>query len=107
MVKLPTEKEIIAQLDSVIDPEINISITDMGLIYGVEAKEINKKEVAIIVTMTLTTIGCPLYDVIANDIISNLRKLPNVTKVNIDLTFEPAWTPDMMSPTAKAELGWE
>ncbi len=107
MVKLPTEKEIIAQLDFVIDPEINIPITDMGLIYGVEAKKINKKEVAIIVTMTLTTIGCPLYDVIADDIISNLRKLPNVTKVNIDLTFEPAWTPDMMSPTAKAELGWE
>lgn len=106
-VALPTTKEVIAQLNRVIDPELDIPITDMGLIYDTTIQSINDAETKVIVKMTLTTIGCPLFDVIADDIVRNIKKLPTVTEVEIDLTFDPAWTPDMMNDSAKAELGWE
>ena len=95
------DPKLFTQLDAVIDPELNIPITDMGLIYGVE-----KKDDTIHVTMTLTTIGCPLYDVIHADIVKTLKKDSNVTDVEIDLTFDPPWTPDMMTDDAKMEIGF-
>ncbi len=97
------KEEILKQLKTVIDPELNISIVDMGLIYDVEMN----KEGLITVTMTLTTVGCPLFDVIAEDIVITLKRLPGVEDVKINLTFDPPWTPDKMSDRAKAELGWE
>ncbi len=97
------KEEILKQLKTVIDPELNISIVDMGLIYDVEMN----KEGLITVTMTLTTVGCPLFDVIAKDIVVTLKRLPGVEDVKINLTFDPPWTPDKMSDRAKAELGWE
>ncbi len=97
MKKDPT---LLAQLDTVIDPELGIPITDMGLIYGIEKDDHGMVHV----TMTLTTIGCPLYDVIRDDIIRTLTE-GGATSVTVTLTFDPPWTPDMMTDAAKMDVG--
>lgn len=88
-------------LHTVIDPELNIPITDMGLIYGIQ-----KTDDTIHIIMTLTTIGCPLYDVIHDEIVRTLKEKTGITSVNIELTFDPPWTPDMMTDAAKLEVGF-
>jgi metal-sulfur cluster biosynthetic enzyme len=95
------DPELFKQLDTVIDPELNIPITDMGLIYDIE-----QSGSTVHITMTLTTIGCPLYDVIHDDIVSTLKKDPAITDVEIELTFDPPWNPDMMTDEAKMEVGF-
>lgn len=95
------DPELFKKLDAVIDPELNIPVTDMGLIYGIE-----KKDETAHVIMTLTTIGCPLYDMIHADIVKTLKNDPNITDVEIELTFDPPWNPDMMTDAAKMEIGF-
>jgi len=89
-------------LKTIPDPELGISIWDLGLIYGTE---IDKKTGTVNITMTLTSIGCPLYNLIADPIKEKIAELSGVKKVNIELTFEPAWTLDRMSTEAKMQLG--
>lgn len=88
------------QLKTCYDPEIPVNIVDLGLIYGVE---INNKHV--LVSMTLTAPGCGMAEVLRTDIIEKLSLIPNVTSVTIDLTFMPPWNVDMMSYSAKLQLG--
>ena len=96
------DKKLIKLLDQVIDSELNLPITEMGLVYGAE---IDKNKVAQII-ITLTTIGCPLADVICDDIKNVLIKEKNIKKVKVEITFDPPWTPEMMSGEAKMELGF-
>jgi len=58
------------------------------------------------ILMTLTTIGCPLFDHIQGPIVEELGKIKGVTSVDVELTFEPPWTPDTMSTDAKMQLGF-
>ena len=95
------DPKLFEKLHTVIDPELNIPITDMGLIYSIE-----KSDHTVHIIMTLTTIGCPLYDVIHDEIVDTLQKDPEITKVEIELTFDPPWTPDMMTEAAKMEVGF-
>lgn len=96
-----SEKEVLRKLEEVLDPEINISIVDLGLVYGVKTKD---KRVTI--TMTLTTIGCPLISLIESDIRSKLKEIGIMEEdVVIDLTFDPPWSMEKMSEKAKALLG--
>lgn len=97
-----TKKQIENILNEIPDPEIGISIFSLGLIYDVEVDD--KKNVRIL--MTLTSIGCPLFDQIEAPIREELGKLEGIGKITIDLTFEPPWTPDKMSEEAKMELGF-
>lgn len=97
------EKDIEQVLDTIPDPEIGISIWQLGLIYGIHID--NQKQI-VTVTMTLTSIGCPLFDQIAGPIRENIMKLGNITDVKVDLTFEPPWSPDKMSEEAKMQLGF-
>ena len=84
-----TAGRVLAALRPVIDPELGMSIVDLGLIYAIEI------DGAIVrVTATLTTPGCPLHDVMTRGIRAALAKLPGVERVDIDLTFDPPWTPD-------------
>lgn len=83
------------------DPEIGVSILDLGLIYNIEI--IGKK---VEILMTLTTVGCPLFEQIAVPIREGVGKLKGVKEVEILLTFEPPWKPDMMSAEAKMQLGF-
>ncbi|MCX7955624.1 MAG: metal-sulfur cluster assembly factor [Patescibacteria group bacterium] len=97
-----TKKDILKKLEEVIDPELNISIVDLGLVYDVKIDK--KNNVKII--MTLTTIGCPLISVIEEDIKNKISELGFLKeKIIIDLTFDPPWTIEKMSEKAKAILG--
>lgn len=96
------DKDLIKKLDTVIDPELNIPITEMGLIYGVE----KTSDTDINVLMTLTTIGCPLYEVIHDDIVRVLKEDKNIKEVKIELTFNPPWSPEMMTDSAKMDIGF-
>ena len=102
MIKKITKKKILEKLEEVIDPEINISIVDLGLIYGVEIKKNNSVKIL----MTLTTIGCPLISVIEKEIKSKLGELGILeNNITVELTFDPPWSLEKMSPKAKALLG--
>ncbi|MCA9364947.1 MAG: DUF59 domain-containing protein [Candidatus Moranbacteria bacterium] len=97
-----TEKKIWDTLDTIDDPELNISIVKLGLIYGVTIKEKTAT-----ITLTLTTIGCPLYDVIKDGIEKKITSIKNIDTAIIDLTFDPPWSIEKMSEEAKIELGLE
>ena len=96
-----TAKKVKKQLEEVLDPELNISIVDLGLIYDVKMEK-NKVKI----TMTLTTIGCPLISMIEEEIKSKLKEIGlKKERIIIDLTFDPPWSMDKMSERAKAMLG--
>lgn len=100
---LPTKKQIEDVLDTIPDPEIGISIWQLGLVYDVA---IDEKKKIVTITMTLTSIGCPLFDHIAGPIREKLMEFDGVSDVIIDLTFEPPWSPDKMSEDARLQLGF-
>lgn len=98
-----TKKLIMSKLKEVLDPEINISIVDLGLIYDVK---ISKKPDLIIITMTLTTAGCPLYDLIKQDIIDKIKEFGFKEKdITINLVFDPPWTIEKMSKKGRVMFG--
>lgn len=94
-----TKQLIMRSLRTVKDPELNVSIVDLGLVYSVV---VTKQLVTI--TMTLTTIGCPLFPLIEQDVQNTLYR-KGVKKTKIILTFDPPWNMKMMSVKAKAQLG--
>ena len=98
----PVPDQIIKALQDVIDPELGIDLVNLGLIYGVDMTA----EGVVTVRMTLTTMGCPITDVLQQMIDSALRKVEGVKKVQIEVVWEPAWTPDRMSRFAKIALGY-
>lgn len=96
---IPTKSIIMKKLKEVTDPELNISIIDLGLIYNVEIKKETVK-----ILMTLTTIGCPLFSLIEQDIYNKLHTI-GLSDVKITLTFDPPWSMEKMTERAKAKLG--
>jgi metal-sulfur cluster biosynthetic enzyme len=96
----PEEKKILKTLETVMDPELNMSIVDLGLVYGVKIDAKGKVEI----TMTLTTIGCPLFGLIEQDVHNKLFS-SGVKESKVTLTFDPPWSMDRMSPRARAILG--
>lgn len=96
------KKNLIETLKNVPDPELGISIVDLGLVYDVKLD----KKGSVEVIMTLTTMGCPLFDLIADPIKIELLKIKGVKDVRIELTFDPPWNPDKMSKEAKIKLGF-
>ena len=94
--------DIIEMLKDVYDPEIPVNIYDLGLVYSVEVDEDGMANVL----MTLTAPGCPVADMIVQNVYENVVSVEGVTDANIELTFEPAWDKSMMSEEAKLELGF-
>jgi metal-sulfur cluster biosynthetic enzyme len=95
------KKQIMNKLLEVLDPELGISIVDMGLIYDVS---IHTNSVKIL--MTLTTIGCPLISVIEQDVKNKIQELGIKEKdIKVEITFDPPWTIEKMSKKAKKRLG--
>lgn len=88
-------------LKTIPDPEIGISIVDLGLIYDVTVD----KKGNVNIKMTLTSIGCPLFDLIANPIREKVGELPGIKDVKVELTFEPPWSTDRMTEEAKIHMG--
>lgn len=94
------KKDIIKALKQIPDPELGVSIWDLGLIYDVSVKK-GKVEVL----LTLTTIGCPLFSQISEPIEAEVKAIEGVNSVFIELTFDPPWSMERMSEEAKIQLG--
>jgi metal-sulfur cluster biosynthetic enzyme len=91
-----SREQVAHALRDVFDPELGMSIVDLGLIYGVE---IDAGRVRI--TMTLTTQGCPLHDAMTEWVRQAVGKIPGVEAVEVAITFEPPWTPDRIHLDAR------
>lgn len=101
-----TKESVLTQLKTVIDPELNINIVDLGLIYDVDIDPTAASgQVNVEVTMTLTTPGCPLSMVFEEWIPDAVKKVKSVQNVKINLVWEPAWNPDKISDEVKESLG--
>ncbi|OGG23754.1 aromatic ring hydroxylase [Candidatus Gottesmanbacteria bacterium RIFCSPLOWO2_01_FULL_43_11b] len=96
-----TKSDVENVLKNIPDPEIGVSLWDLGLIYNIEIKE-----GIVEILMTLTTIGCPLIHLIADPIKKEVGKLKGVKEVNVELTFEPPWSTEKLSDEAKLQLGF-
>ena len=97
---MATEKDVRESLKNVIDPELDINIVDLGLIYEIEVDDGH-----VDILMTLTTPGCPLHGVFDEMVRQEVGGVEGVNEVDVELTFEPRWNPDKMSDEAKDELG--
>ena len=97
-----TTDEIIKKLSTIKDPELGINIYDLGLIYDIKIDEGNNVKI----TMTLTTVNCPVADSFPLDIAKNITSLENIGQVKVKLTFDPPWNKDMMSDDARIALGY-
>jgi len=93
---------IINNLKEVYDPEIPVNIYDLGLIYNVDVDENNQASIV----MTLTAPGCPVVDVLIDDVTQAAQSVEGIETVNVDLTFDPPWDKSMMSEEARLELGF-
>ena len=89
-------------LDSIFDPEIPISLVELGLIYGVD---VDQKSGNVDISMTLTAPGCGMGPVLVSDVEYRTGKVPGVKAVNVELVFDPPWTREMMSEEAQLEAG--
>lgn len=100
-----TWKQIGAALQPVFDPEIRISIVDLGLVYGAEVSE-NEKGRLVKVRMSLTSPACPYGPMLLASVHSAVARIPGVKDVDVDLTFVPSWDPrTMATEDAKEQLG--
>ncbi len=92
---------MLGALENVIDPELGIDIVNLGLVYDVELDD----EGLATVTMTLTSMGCPLGPVIVDQVKTALSELPEVKSTNVNIVWNPPWSKDKMSRYAKLALG--
>src|SRR5574337_1659221 len=97
-----TSQQVLDSLKQCMDPEIPISVVDMGLIYGININQDNKVDIK----MTMTTRGCPLHDTLVTDVKRYVNKVPGVAGVNVEIVWEPAWTPEKMSDEGKKLINY-
>ena len=98
---MPTKEEVLEVLRTVEDPELGMDVVDLGLVYDVEVEGPKVK-----VLYSLTSMGCPAGPLIAGDMERAAREVEGVEEVDLELTFDPPWTPDRMSEDAKFILGF-
>lgn len=98
---MASENDVVEALRQVEDPELGMDIVDLGLLYGVELEGPKAK-----ITYSLTSMGCPAGPLIAGDIERTALEVPGVEEVEMELVFDPPWTPDRMSDDAKFILGF-
>ena len=101
MVATFTKDDVLEGLKNVYDPEIGINIVDLGLVYDADIAEGGD----VLVTMTLTSLGCPLGPVIVQEVNNALKDLPGIGETDVKLVWSPPWSPELMSEEAKDELG--
>ncbi len=95
------DARVLDALREVIDPEIGLNVVDLGLVYGIDVEDGR-----VLVRLTMTTPACPLGEEIALDAAGRVRALEGVREAAIELVWEPPWTPERMSASAKEQLGW-
>ena len=94
------KEKIISEIKKIYDPEIPVNIYELGLIYKIEIKEDNK----VWIEMTLTSPNCPVAESLPNLVKENILKIDGISKVDLKLVWDPPWTKDKMSESAKLEL---
>jgi metal-sulfur cluster biosynthetic enzyme len=99
-IKKITKEDVLKALSEVYDPEIPINIVDLGLVYKVEVNENNDVDV----DMTFTTMACPMHAYIRTQASDAIIKMDGVGKVNVNLVWEPKWTPEMISKEIREKL---
>ena len=98
---MPTDDALNTAMKAVIDPEIGINIVDLGLVYGYDKTPETGK---VNVVMTLTSMGCPLTELIHQQVTLILSRLPGVKEADVEFTVSPPWSTDMISEEAREEL---
>ena len=91
---------IIGEIKKIYDPEIPVNIYELGLIYKIEINDDNK----VFIEMTLTSPNCPVAESLPNSVKENILKIEGINDVDLKLVWDPPWTKDKMSETAKLEL---
>ncbi len=97
------KEEVLDKLREVMDPELGINIVDMGFIYDIRIEKGGEKD-RVFIKMTCTTPACPLLSFIMNDVKKRLDEIKNAD-FEVELVFEPKWTPERLSKEAKEKLG--
>jgi FeS assembly SUF system protein len=94
--------KIVEKLKTIYDPEIPVDIFELGLIYDVMVSENNDVKIL----MTLTSPNCPVAETLPVEIEEKVKTIEEVNNAEVEITFDPIWTQDMMSEEAKLELGF-
>ena len=95
-------EKIVKELKSIFDPEIPVDIYELGLIYDVFVNEDNEVKIL----MTLTTPNCPVAETLPQEVEEKIKSLDDVKTAEVEITFDPPWTKDLMNEEAKLELGF-
>ncbi len=99
-----TREQILAALHNVFDPELGVNIVDLGLVYEIDVREDGHA----LVTMTLTTPGCPMHESISEGVGAALGTVPGITSGEIRIVWTPPWDPSRLTEAGRRELGfWE
>jgi metal-sulfur cluster biosynthetic enzyme len=98
--QIPTEDQLLEAMKVVKDPEIPVNIVDLGLVY----KTLIAENGVVDIEMTLTSVGCPVQDMIRADVELALMRLEGVSAVNVDFVWTPPWTPSKMSEDGKRQM---
>jgi FeS assembly SUF system protein len=96
------KEKVVNAIKTVYDPEIPVDVYELGLIYEISIYPVNN----VYILMTLTSPACPSAEQIPGEVEAKVRAIEEVNDVNVELTFEPPYTQDMMSEVAKLELGF-
>ena len=95
-------EKIVGSIKTIFDPEIPVDIYELGLIYDVFVNE----DIDVKVLMTLTSPNCPVAETLPMEVEEKIRSIEEVRNAEVEITFDPTWTQDMMSEEAKLELGF-
>ena len=95
------ENGVVEVLKTVFDPEIPVNIYELGLVYDVDVQETGEVKIQ----MTLTSPACPVAGSLPGEVQTKVQKVPGVTRADIELVWEPAWNPSLMSDAARLQLG--
>ena len=96
------KNKIVSEIKKIYDPEIPVNIYELGLIYEIDIKD--NKDVHVL--MTLTSPSCPAAESIPSDVKNRIEMIKEINDVDVEITFEPPYTSDLMSEEAKLELGF-
>lgn len=100
-----TSDEVLSALKSCYDPEIPVNIVDLGLIYNVTFDAAPGDTQDVSVEMTMTSQGCPEHVNISAQVKARVEQMPGVRNATVNIVWEPAWSPERLSPEARAQLG--
>ncbi len=100
------EKLVWDELKTVYDPEIPVNVVDLGLIYECKSTPLPSGKYSVAIKMTITAPGCGMGDILKSEVFSKVAALPGVSDVDVQMVFDPPWTPEKMSEGAKLQLGF-